>query len=159
MTTTLQRFINPSGCTSCGCCRSCYSQYDVAQMHMHGMVTSTRAFLGPMLNQQRCRMRLQVTQLERAMNVLVFVQFSLLVLFSAVLAVLDQVWTSGNIPANWYLQSLNKWPELAPGGLGWLVSVSNSRLAMAVLMQKTKRALVRCLSFVFDCVPTWRCKS
>ena len=58
------------------------------------------------------------------MNVLVFVQFTALLVFSAVLAGLDQYWTKANIPANWYLQSLNKWPELPAGPLGWLVSVS-----------------------------------
>jgi len=58
------------------------------------------------------------------MNVLVFVQFSALLIFSAVLAGLDQMWTTQNIPALWYLKSLNRWPELPPGGLGWLVSVS-----------------------------------
>lgn len=66
---------------------------------------------------------LQVTQLERAMNVLVFVQFSALLVFSAVLAGLDQWWTIRNSTGNWYLPPINRWPELAPGGLGWFVSV------------------------------------
>jgi hypothetical protein len=68
----------------------------------------------------------QVTQLERAMNVLVFVQFSALLVFSAVLAGLDQFWTTANIPGMWYLQSQNKWPELPPSGLGWLVAVGGA---------------------------------
>lgn len=67
---------------------------------------------------------LQITQLERAMNVLVFVQFSALLVFSAVLAGLDQFWTRKYIPSYWYLQSLDRWPELPPGGLAWLVAVS-----------------------------------
>jgi hypothetical protein len=66
----------------------------------------------------------QVTQLERAMNVLVFVQFSALLVFSAVLAGLDQWWTISNSSGLWYLPPINRWPELAPGGLGWFVSVS-----------------------------------
>lgn len=70
-----------------------------------------------------CCLLMQVTQLERAMNVLVFVQFTALLVFSAVLAGLDQYWTKANISAKWYLQSLDKWPELPPGPLGWLVSV------------------------------------
>jgi hypothetical protein len=74
----------------------------------------------------------QVTQLERAMNVLVFVQFTALLVFSAVLAGLDQWWTSSNIPAFWYLQTLNKWPELPPSGLGWFVAVSWHRAAGGV---------------------------
>ena len=60
------------------------------------------------------------------MNVLVFVQFSALLVFSAVLAGLDQYWTIKNIPRNWYLQSLDRWPELPPGGLAWLVAVRES---------------------------------
>lgn len=66
---------------------------------------------------------LQVTQLERAMNVLVFVQFSALLVFSAVLAGLDQWWTIRNSTGKWYLPPINRWPELAPGSLGWFVSV------------------------------------
>lgn len=61
------------------------------------------------------------------MNVLVFVQFSALLVFSAVLAGLDQWWTLSHKTDLWYLPPINRWPELAPGGLGWFVSVSLAR--------------------------------
>lgn len=60
------------------------------------------------------------------MNALVFVQFTALLVFAAVLAGLDQLWTVRNIPASWYLQALNKWPEVPPSAFGWFVSVSSS---------------------------------
>lgn len=76
---------------------------------------------------------LQVTQLERAMNVLVFVQFTTLLIFSAILAGLEQWWAVHNSsPAVWYLESVNKFPELPPGGLAWLIAVSGCWLADTV---------------------------
>jgi hypothetical protein len=72
---------------------------------------------------------LQVTQLERAMNVLVFVQFSALVIFSAVLAGLEQDWSLKHMPTEWwYLQYVNNFPanlEPSPGALGWFVQVGD----------------------------------
>lgn len=79
---------------------------------------------------QRCASagHVQVTQLERGMNVLVFVQFSILLAFCAVLAGLDQWWTARHsAPAWWYLQSVNAYPDLPPGVAAWFVAVSASR--------------------------------
>lgn len=68
---------------------------------------------------------IQVTQLERAMNGLVFVQFSMLIVFCAVLAGLDHYWAVKHSPTtrNWYLKSMNAYPELPPGGFAWAVAV------------------------------------
>eukprot|EP00775_Hariotina_reticulata_P007204 gene7204-7418_t len=66
----------------------------------------------------------KVTQLERAMNGLVFVQFSMLIVFCAVLAGLDHYWAVNISPTsrNWYLKSVNAYPELPPGGPAWAVA-------------------------------------
>lgn len=58
------------------------------------------------------------------MNVLVLVQFCILLVFCAVLAGLDQWWLVGHDATRvWYLESLNQYPDLPPGGLGWFISV------------------------------------
>uniref|UniRef100_A0A383WKY7 Phospholipid-transporting ATPase n=1 Tax=Tetradesmus obliquus TaxID=3088 RepID=A0A383WKY7_TETOB len=65
----------------------------------------------------------KVTQLERNMNVLVFVQFTALVVFCAVLAGLDQWWAARHsAPSWWYLQSQNVYPELPPGVAAFFIS-------------------------------------
>jgi hypothetical protein len=97
-------------------------------------------------------MPVQVTQLERAMNVLVFVQFSALLVFSAVLAGLDQFWTTKNIPGMWYLQSQNKWPELPPSGLGWLVAVGAAAWKDLVVLQKQLWQRMHLLSMSLHCM-------
>lgn len=75
----------------------------------------------------------QVTQLEVVMNKLVFIQVSILFVFSAVLAGLGQWWTANHrAPYWWYLLSLDKYPDLPPGGTGWLVEVSSHSAADAV---------------------------
>lgn len=99
-----------------------------------------------------CCVPAQVTQLERAMNVLVFVQFSALLVFSAVLAVLDQFWTTQNIPAMWYLQSQNKWPELPPSGLGWLVAVGTAASISLVALQQQQLRCRHLLSMSLRCL-------
>lgn len=72
---------------------------------------------------------LQVTQLERNMNVLVFVQFTALVVFCAVLAGLDQWWAARHsAPSWWYLQSQNVYPELPPGVAAFFISVSTEHI-------------------------------
>lgn len=74
---------------------------------------------------------MQVTQLERAMNVLVFLQFGFLLLFSAVLAGLDQWWAVNNAyPKVWYLKSVNQYPELPPSVGAFFIAVSTATRRM-----------------------------
>jgi len=59
----------------------------------------------------------KVTQLERHMNVLVLLQFGVLLALSAVMAGLDNWWQKAH-PASdryWYLLSIDQYPELPPG--------------------------------------------
>jgi hypothetical protein len=69
----------------------------------------------------------QVTQLEQAMNILVYIQFGTLVVVCAVLAGLDYWW---NVRAHssslWYLPSLDQYPELPPGVAAYFISVCES---------------------------------
>lgn len=68
-----------------------------------------------------------MTQLERVMNTLVTVQFSILLTFSAVLAGLDQWWAINHPESRvWYLESVNAYPELPPGGAAWVIMVSSN---------------------------------
>jgi hypothetical protein len=86
-----------------------------------------------------------VTQLERNMNVLVFVQFTALVVFCAVLAGLDQWWAlRHSAPSWWYLQSQNVYPELPPGISAFFVSVSPGR-AVVYFQWKLLRNRSSCL--------------
>ncbi|KAF8063036.1 ATP8B4 [Scenedesmus sp. PABB004] len=65
----------------------------------------------------------KVTQLERSMNVLVFVMFSTLIAFSAALAGADQWWASTNAPRRlWYLRSTYRYPELPPGVASFFIT-------------------------------------
>jgi len=58
------------------------------------------------------------------MNGLVFVQFSMLIVFCAVLAGLDQYWAIMHSPSrNWCLMSVDRYPELPPGGPAWFITV------------------------------------
>jgi hypothetical protein len=77
-----------------------------------------------------------VTQLERNMNVLVFVQFTALVVFCAVLAGLDQWWAlRHSAPSWWYLQSQNVYPELPPGISAFFISVSTDLCVLLAELQ------------------------
>jgi hypothetical protein len=67
----------------------------------------------------------KVTQLERHMNVLVLLQFGVLLALSAIMAGLDNWWQLRH-PAGeryWYLLSIERYPELPPGVANFFVMV------------------------------------
>ena len=70
----------------------------------------------------------KVTQLERHMNVLVLLQFGVLLAMSAIMAGLDNWWSSAHLAREhyWYLLSTDQYPELPPGVSNFFVMVSSS---------------------------------
>jgi hypothetical protein len=67
----------------------------------------------------------QVTQLEQAMNILVFSQFGLLMLMCILMAALEYRWSVNHPPSRfWYLKRTERYPELPPGAGSFFVMVS-----------------------------------
>jgi magnesium-transporting ATPase (P-type) len=65
----------------------------------------------------------KVTQLEQAMNWLVILQFSVMLVLAIIIAALDQ-WWQGTVPGSgWYLGETGSYPELPPSFVGWCISV------------------------------------
>eukprot|EP00877_Chromochloris_zofingiensis_P013907 jgi/Chrzof1/8770/Cz03g23250.t1 len=66
----------------------------------------------------------KITQLEKHMNILVFIMFALLFAASCLLAGLNIAWEKSHLPAQaWYLTTNFNYPELYPNGFGWFIGV------------------------------------